>query len=271
MMEPANNNPPDLTIVTLTWNSQKHIKNCVDYTLRDVADAGLTCEFFIVDNGSKDGTQDILVQLGREHPEIRTWLLGENQGTTAARNMVLSQGAGRYFCILDSDAYPHRGCLSRLVGILETDSSIGIAVPRIVYPDGRYQKSVDHFPTLGGKLRRAVMLRRIELDETPPGRGSVPCAISAFWIFRRKVLEDVGLLDEHIFYSPEDVDFCLSVWEKGYSVFHEPDAVAVHDAQERSRNLLPNSLTFSHIKGLCYLFWKHRYIFRPPRYGCNQP
>jgi GT2 family glycosyltransferase len=255
---------PDLTIVTLTWNSKNHILSCVERTLQDAADAGLDCEFFIVDNGSNDGTCEILKQLQLRHSQIRIWFLSENRGTTASRNIALRHGSGRFFCVLDSDAYPERGCLRRLVRVLETDLSVGIAVPRIVFPDGRCQKSVDEFPTIWGKFFRTLFLRRIESQEASPQRGPVPYAISAFWLLGQKVFQEVGLLDERIFYAPEDADFCLSTWKKGFSIFYEPEAVAIHDAQEKSRRLMPNALTFMHIKGLVYFFWKHRYVFRKP-------
>lgn len=257
----------DLTVVTLTWNSREYVRTCVERTLLEAEKAGLKCEFFIVDNGSEDDTLAVLSQLEGEHPEVRTWRLSRNRGTTVPRNIALRQASGRFVCILDSDAYPGTGCLRRLVDVVEKEPTVGIAVPRIIYPDGRYQKSVDRFPTLQGKLRRALLLRRIEAASADQRRGTVPYAISAFWVLRRQVVEQVGLFDERIFYAPEDADYCLSVWEKGYSVFYEPDAVAVHDAQEKSRTLMPGALTFMHFKGLALFFLKHRFLFREPMFG----
>src|SRR5690606_21095374 len=85
-------------------------------------------------------------------------------------------------------------------------------------------------------------------------------AISAFWLFRRRLLDEVGYLDERIFYSPEDVDYCLRVWEAGYKVVYDPRVHAIHDAQEISRGFRMARFTWSHIGGLLYLFRKHRYM-----------
>lgn len=236
----------------------------MERTLEDAIDSGFECDFLVVDNGSTDHTKAILASLENSIPGFRGFYLDKNCGTTYPRNLALKKASGNFICILDSDAYPSSGCLRKLAQCIENNPTVGIAVPRLIYPDGRPQKSVDQFPTLWGKFRRAFLLRRIEAQEPPRPRGYVPYAISAFWMMRRRTFEEVGPLDERIFYSPEDVDYCLSVWKKGFSVFHEPAAVAVHDAQEKSRRLLPNRLTFSHIKGLIYLFWKHGYIFRSP-------
>jgi GT2 family glycosyltransferase len=99
----------------------------------------------------------------------------------------------------------------------------------------------------------------------PPAQISQPrevdYAISAFWLMRREVFEKVGPLDERIFYSPEDVDYCLRVWQAGFGVRYEPAVHAVHDAQEISRGFKMAGFTLRHAKGLAYLFLKHRYAF----------
>ncbi len=255
---------PDLSVVVLTWNSLRHIDLCVRKTLEDVSRAGCSCEFFVVDNGSTDGTAERVRELAAVHPQIVPIFLESNRGTTVPRNLALRRATGELICVLDSDAYPRPGCLSTLRDVLR-DPKTGIAVPRLEYPDGRYQKSVDVFPTLGRKLRRALFLRAMESRESQPPEGPVDYAISAFWMFRHELLETVGLLDEKIFYAPEDVDFCLRVWKAGYTVRYVPRAVAVHDAQEKSRRILPNRLTRLHLAGLVYYFRKHGYVFRPPR------
>jgi len=82
------------------------------------------------------------------------------------------------------------------------------------------------------------------------------------WILKREILEKIGLLDEKIFYSPEDVDYCLRVWKAGYTVLYNTNASCIHHAQEISRGLRINSTTVKHIIGLLYYFRKHKYCFR---------
>ena len=93
--------------------------------------------------------------------------------------------------------------------------------------------------------------------------GVVDYAISACWLLRKEIFFRVGLLDEKIFYSPEDVDYCIRVWKNGYQVHYVPQVSIVHDAQELSKpkGLFLNKFTFRHIKGLLYLFIKHKYVF----------
>ena len=73
----------------------------------------------------------------------------------------------------------------------------------------------------------------------------VDYAISAFWVIRRNAFERVGLFDEKIFYSPEDVDYCIRMWSAGYKITYVPKAEVVHDAQELSRGFKLSKLGIS--------------------------
>ena len=92
----------------------------------------------------------------------------------------------------------------------------------------------------------------------------VDYAVSAMWILKKEVFEKVGLLDENIFYAPEDVDYCLRVWLSGFRVIYCQNVSAIHHTQEISRGLTINNATFHHIRGLFYYFWKHRYFLKRP-------
>jgi GT2 family glycosyltransferase len=81
---------------------------------------------------------------------------------------------------------------------------------------------------------------------------------------KKEVLKNVGLLDENIFYAPEDVDYCLRIWLAGYKVVYNSEVSAIHHAQEISRGLKINRATINHIKGLAYYFKKHKYILKCP-------
>ena len=85
--------------------------------------------------------------------------------------------------------------------------------------------------------------------------------LSACWLMKPLLLEKVGLFDEEIFYAPEDVEFCIRVWKKGLRVMHCPKAKILHHWQRLSRKRLFSIHNYKHIKGLFYMFIKHRYCF----------
>lgn len=251
-----------LSAVILSFNSRRHIEHCVRSLARAFEQLGGNHEIHVVENGSTDGSAQLLRTLEQElSPLLRVIYNDRNLGTTVSRNQALRRVRGRYVLVMDSDAWVEAPVLQTLMRTLDENPRCGIVVPRLEYPDGRYQLSTDVFPTFFRKLHRLIRLRDLEARTAPPTQPrTVDYAISALWLLRQSLLDEVGLLDEKIFYSPEDVDYCLRVWKAGYTVIFDPRVTAVHDAQELSRGAKLNGFATRHAKGLLYLFWKHRYF-----------
>ena len=254
-----------ISAVVLSYNSERHLELCLDSLLAALEGFPESSEVLVVENGSRDRSADILRSYQDRYPDtVRGLFQDRNLGTTASRNLALRQAAGRYILVLDSDVVVPAGTLDRLLGYLENHERCGLVAPRLVYPDGRPQLSADRFPTLWRKLARLVSLKALE--RALPGGGAdmrpreVDTVISAFWLLRRELLAEVGLLDERFFYAPEDVDYCLSIRLSGYSVVYDPGVEAVHDAQELSRGHRVNRFTLHHAIGLLRYFLKHRYL-----------
>jgi GT2 family glycosyltransferase len=270
----SNQKNMDISFIILTWNSKNYVERCLASIDDALERTNLTYEVLVLDNGSRDGTPDILKQLAFKRPDvIIPFFEPENIGTTKSRNILLSAARGKYLCVMDSDVELRLGVLEAPLSVLTDNQQLGIVVPSISYPSGAWQKSFDRFPTLIEKINRFIHLRSIEKRESFLYQSAtqpffVDYAISAFWLMRRDILEKVGFLDERIFYSPEDVDFCLRVWKSGFKILYLPSVSIIHHTQEISRGWKLNSAKLSHIKGLFYLFFKHRYFFRRP-YFCH--
>lgn len=262
-----------LSFIILTWNSAAYVEKCLSSLKASVQSAGLSHEILVLDNGSTDGTGEILKRLAADDAlHIRTYFEPKNLGTTRSRNILLREARGEYICVVDSDVEVPAGVFETLLPRLAENPRRGMVVPKIFYPSGAWQKSFDRFPTLGDKLHRFFRLRSIERNEARTVAHAVAdfdvdYAISAFWLMRRSLLDEVGLLDERIFYAPEDVDFCLRVWQRGHSIRYVPTVSVVHHTQEISRGFKFNKAKIAHIEGLLYYFVKHRYFLRRPRFG----
>lgn len=217
-----------------------------------------------------DGTPEVLSRLAREIPELRTIQLKRNLGTTVSRNIAIRASRGEYVLILDSDTEILPGALEALYKTLDGVPRAGIAAPRLLYSDGSVQPSCKRFPTAPLKVCKFVpisLLQRLgEKAELYPrevySKGfketvRVDHCISACWLVRREAIEAVGLLDERIFYAPEDVDYCLRMWLAGWEVLYVPSAEVVHYTQRRSHKSL--RMAWVHAKGLLYYFRKHKY------------
>ena len=159
---PMKNPLIDISFIILTWNSQAYIERCMDSLLSALAQTDFHYHIYITDNGSTDATPDILHKLKNNLPSAVTlFLLDRNMGTTYSRNLGLKQADTRYICIMDSDVEVLPGTIEALAAFLEKDNRAGLAVPKIVYPDGRLQKSTDRFPTMGRKIYRYFFLKKM--------------------------------------------------------------------------------------------------------------
>ena len=255
-----------ISFIILTWNSEKYIGNCIKSVLSNVR---LRNEVIVVDNGSKDGTRDIV----RSYDGVDLVELGSNKGTTVPRNIGIrrASNSSKYICILDSDTVVSEGTFEKLVDVFERNGDIGLAAPYMFYADGSRQNSFKKFPTLFQKLSKLSPFEAVynwgEKDESYADWESdkdeeffdIDFAISACWLVKRQTLDEIGLLDEKIFYSPEDVDLCLRIWKGDYRVVAVTGTKVIHHYQRLSRKNPFGKLGFEHIKGLMYYFNKHGY------------
>lgn len=252
----------------LTWNSERYVEPCVRSVL---GCSGIDASVAVVDNGSTDATPGMLRSLAAAHSEVRPVFLDKNLGTTVPRNIALRnlpEGV-EYVCVLDSDTVVNEKALLRMVDVLDGDPSIGVVGPAMRDSAGAVQQSGRNLPTLGIKLAKALpgsnaqaRGMRLEMPSSPivDQLQDVPYLISACWLVPVRVLERVGLLDERIFYAPEDVDWCLRCRKAGYRVVWCHDAEIVHEYQRISKKLFFSRMNLEHLKGLAYYFRKHRYL-----------
>ena len=210
----------DVSAVVLSFNSLRYIQTCVESLMNSYAECGVQGDVFVVDNGSVDGSVQALKSLQDRFGEsLHVEYLQHNTGTTRSRNLALRQCTGQSVLILDSDAYMNAPALKDLLAYQAEHPEVGLVAPKLTYPDGRFQLSVDVFPTVVRKFERLLSLRSMEQRGIPAETGPVDYAISACWMLSRRAITATGLLDERIFYSPEDVDYCIRLWKSGLVPF----------------------------------------------------
>ena len=222
-----------ISFVILTWNSEKVIADCLESL------CGLheqTVEIILVDNGSKDKTLDSIKAFLSENPCItmKTIQLEKNYGTTVSRNLgiqIISEDTN-YVCILDSDTVINQEAMTELISVLKENEKNAIAGPHMVNLAGEEQVTAKKIPTAMLKIKKAVPIRSIqkkgeeqEKYDFSEAKRSYPVGylISACWMMPRELIKKIGPLDENIFYSPEDVEYCVRAWKMGYRVLYCPN------------------------------------------------
>lgn len=265
-----------LSFIILTWNSGKYLSRCFD-SIRLKCDAeGIAYEVIAIDNGSTDGSTQIVKRYAAEsRGRFRLISLRRNLGTTYPRNLGLKSSTGRHICILDSDTQLLDGSLKAVLDALDTHRQVGLIAPRLLLEDGTIQNSVKKFPAFWQKLIKipkvVLGLRIPDVDfyaDFPFATArDVDSAISACWFLRRDLLDDVGLLDERIFYAPEDLDYCLRIRSTGRRIIYFPGLTVLHHTQQISHRSPLSRIALSHFRGLVYYFLKHGGWICRPNFG----
>lgn len=261
-----------IDFIVLTWNSDRYISNCLN-SIKSMQNK-YKIDVYIIDNGSTDDTRNIIKRHFSDYHIIE---LNRNIGTTKSRNMALRKITSNtdFICILDSDTVVNENALNKLIECISNDSSVGIAVPSMHNLLNENQVSCKHFPTLLVKLLKSMPFKPLEAIGSKLENYDfsidqnifyVDYGISACWMIKFECFEITGILDEKIFYAPEDVDYCLRTWKNGYKVAYVKDAEIIHDTQRISKKRLFTRMNFEHIKGLLYFFHKHGYWFRRPKF-----
>lgn len=262
--------------VILVWNSEAVIESCLDsiFSLQEIGPYVV-----VIDNGSTDATETKLAKHMQEHPQnIDLVRYEKNMGTTISRNAGLRKLFLLdldYYCILDSDTVINDEAMLKLIAELDSHVSYGMIGPQMITSTGIVQMSARAFPTVLEKICKAIPIKRIQQIgekmevQQPDGKQSdsypVDYLMSACWLMKPHAVKQVGLLDEKIFYAPEDAEYCIRMWKKGYQVAHCPSALIIHEWQRLSKKKLVSKINLEHVKGLLYMFYKHKYCLTTKR------
>ena len=130
-MTPATSGPPDLTLVIPVYNERDNLEPLMREIGASLADAPWRYEVLMVDDGSSDGTEEVLRRLAAAHPELRVVRFARNAGQTAAMDAGFRRARGRVVVTLDADLQNDPADIPRLVRELEGwDAVVGVRAVR---------------------------------------------------------------------------------------------------------------------------------------------
>ncbi len=113
-----------LSIVMPCYNVEKWLRRAVDSVLNQGLNAG-EYELILIDDGSVDGTLNIMKEYAERQPEIIRYVHQENAGLPSARNVGMSLATSKYLYFMDSDDYLIDGGLRSVIdSFLEDDMDI---------------------------------------------------------------------------------------------------------------------------------------------------
>lgn len=224
----------DVSVVIVNWNVKDYLRDC----LRSVYEQtkGVRFEVIVVDNGSADGSQEIV---RREFPQVRLIENPENRGFAAANNQGIKLATGRYLLLLNPDTVVLDDAIGKAVAFADGNPSVGIVGCQVLETQHSVQPTCFRFPSpmtifmaLTGlhslfPNNRLFALERFG-DWARDTERDVDVVSGMFMLVRREAVDEVGLMDEDYFMYAEEADWCYRFWQAGWRCVFTPQARITH-------------------------------------------
>lgn len=240
----------DLSIIIVSFNTKDLLKNCLTSVFNTTK--GINFEVFVVDNGSTDGSIEMVK---KKFPKVFLIKNKKNLGFARANNQALKKAKGEYLLLLNSDTKILDNALEKLVNFAKGKEELGIVGPKLLNPDKSPQPSAAPFYTLPvvfiSLLRGDSFLRR-SYQET----REVDWVAGACFLIKKEITKKIGFLDEEFFMYIEEMEFCFRAKKAGYKTYFYPAAKIFHLVRGSSTAGKREAIWWIY-KGLIYFYQKH--------------
>jgi GT2 family glycosyltransferase len=219
---------PDMAIVLVCWNNKKYLEPCLLSLHKDGLKSSY--EIVVVDNGSTDGSQEMLRE---QFPQVQIIQNDRNVGLGKASNQGIQATKSRYVLLLNNDTLVSGPALDAMVEYLHDHPEAGGVGPRILNEDGTVQSCYNNFSSLWEEFLIATQLGEwlwpgYPANITESKTRSVDWLSSACVMVRRATLEQVGLLDEAYFIYGDEADLQYRFKKAGWQIVYLPHSEIIH-------------------------------------------
>lgn len=207
---------PLVSIITAVYNGEAFLKETIEGVLSQQYS---NWEYWIVDDGSTDGTTGIVLNAAAEYPDRIHFLEHpghQNRGLCASRNLALSNSSGKFLAVLDADDVWAPEKLSEQISIAQRFPHAGLIYGRSEYwyswSGNSQDHEKDHVPELVPGDRLYAPPQLLELNY-PLGRFGTPCPSDL--LIERELFVSLGGFEESFdrFQSQyEDIAFLAKLY-----------------------------------------------------------
>ena len=265
----------DVCITLVNTNELEDIKRCLKTLKEDSKDSGLNIYTVIVDNASAESPAGMIQE---EFGPMNVILQTKNLGFGYSHNTAIKSVDAKYYFVLNPDTIFTSGqnFLRKMYDFMEKNPKVGMAGPKIVYPDGSLQYSCYRFPTFwqplfsrtklgksgkGKEIADRFLMKDFDHNSTTP----VDWVMGSAMFARKEAIDQVGAFDDLFWMYAEDSDWCRRMWEGGWAVYYVHDVVVTHYHGRASAKvpgvinaLLKNRYARVHLWSWFKYFWKWR-------------
>jgi GT2 family glycosyltransferase len=224
---------PLASVIIVNWNGKHLLGECLDSIS---AQRFRNFEIIVVDNGSRDGSVEFIHE---RYPGIKVESLAENRGFAGGNNVGMRVASGKYLAFLNNDTRVDPAWLENMLHAAEASpSTIGMWACKIL----SYEKPeiIDNVGLLlypDGLGRGKGRLEQDQGQYDQPGEALFPSGCAG--LYRKAMLDEVGLFDEEFFAYADDVDLGLRARLAGWGCVLVPSARVYHKYSSSSSAYSP--------------------------------
>ncbi len=226
---------PLMSLIIVNWNGKELLERCLNSILKNTVYPNY--EIIVVDNGSTDGSTEIIE---KKFPEVKLIKLEENVGFSKGNNIGIENANGEYLVLLNNDTeIITPNWLNIAVKIFKKNETAGVIGCKLFYPDGKIQQ-----PS-GGEINflNPGVTRHIRVGKNPDREEyhiekEADYVIGAAMFVKGELIKKIGNFDE--IFSPayyEEIDFCFRARKAGYRVIYTPDIEIIHYVHQTTKKL----------------------------------
>ncbi len=244
------NNHPLVSIIILTHNTLKTTSECLS-SLNNVSYKNL--EIIVVDNGSTDNTSSYIK---KHFPKIGVIRNNSNLGFAEGNNIGFQKAKGELILFLNNDTIVERDFLTPLMDKIVSDKTIGGVQPKIL----NYSKK-NVIDSVGSYFITSGFLYHFGHNKKDQEKYNIEEEIfsmkGACMLFKREVLQKVGVFDKDYFAYFEETDLCQRVWLSGYRLLYIPTSSIYHIGGATAKKFPSAAMHYHSYKNRIYTYLKN--------------
>ncbi|MBI1265799.1 MAG: glycosyltransferase [Cryomorphaceae bacterium] len=231
-----------LTVVIVNYNVEHFLEQCLLSV--EIAMKAVSCEVFVVDNQSVDGS---CAMVRERFPWVKLIANTDNVGFSRANNQAMRIAAGEYVLLLNPDTVVEEDTFEKVVEFMDRHPDAGGLGVRMVDGKGVFlPESKRGLPTpwvsfckISGIYRLFPRSRRFNhyyfgfVNEHE--EAEIEILSGAFMLMRKAALDKVGLLDEAFFMYGEDIDLSWRIILGGFKNYYFPATTIIHYKGESTK------------------------------------
>lgn len=209
------------SVIVVSYNSRPDLPACLDSILSQLTAED---ELIVVDNGSTDGSADLVAA---RYPQV-TLIRSGNEGYAGGNNRGAQAAQGEYLVILNPDTALLPGAIDALIGPLAS-AEIGLTTACIVFMD-----RPNIVNTCGNTVQFTGLTYCRGAGQPRSGyttAAEVDAVSGAAFAIRRSLFDELGGFDERFFMYVEDTDLSWRARNAGYRCLYVPGAIVKHAYQ----------------------------------------